>query len=214
MKKLLLFCSALLLISQFTNAQITFRGCTSIALGAQDYTLTATGTTNDGGTIRNTYESSPADFAQSCPAGSCEIRIIWNSGASAWQIQLDNDGPVGTPDYTTTCLYSNSTASYPNPPDLTLGTWNDCSGGACPSGEFVTMSGDVQSSISACTEPTIPTVTASINPICIGSATNLNISGLLNDATQWHIYTGSCGVNLLGTTSGSTFAVSPVSTTT
>ncbi len=66
----------------------------------------------------------------------------------------------------------------------------------------------------ACTEPTIPTVTATTNPICNGASTTLNISGTLNDATQWHVYTGFCGVTQIGTTSGTTFAVSPTSTTT
>jgi hypothetical protein len=66
---------------------------------------------------------------------------------------------------------------------------------------------------SACTDPTIPTITATSNPICSGSSTTLNISGTLNDATQWHIYTGFCGVTQIGTTTGSTFVVSPTSTT-
>jgi hypothetical protein len=68
--------------------------------------------------------------------------------------------------------------------------------------------------VSPCTQPTVPTVTATVNPVCAGSPTTLNISGTLNDATNWHIYTGFCGVTPVGTTSGSTFAVSPASTTT
>jgi hypothetical protein len=63
-----------------------------------------------------------------------------------------------------------------------------------------------------CTDPTIPTITAT-QPICTGSSTTLNISGTLNDATQWHIYTGSCGGTEIGTTTGSTFVVSPTSPT-
>lgn len=149
MKKALLICVIFLLGSQFINAQITFRGCTSNALGAQDYVLVVTGTTNDAGTIRNTYESNPTDFTQGCPAGVCEIRIMWNIGAARWEVQLDNDGPVGSPDYTTACLYFNAAASVPNPPDLTLGSWFDCSGGLCPVGEFVTFTGDVQSTLLA-----------------------------------------------------------------
>ena len=58
-------------------AQITFQGCAGV-LGAQNYVLSQTGTTNDGGVIRNTFEATPNDFAQSCPAGVCELRIIWN----------------------------------------------------------------------------------------------------------------------------------------
>ena len=67
--------------------------------------------------------------------------------------------------------------------------------------------------VAACTDPDIPTVTATTNLICNGGSTTLNISGSLNDATQWHIYTGSCGVTSIGTTAGSTFTVSPTSTT-
>ena len=89
------------IISVSLHAQITFRGCTSSVLGEQDFVLSYTGTIDDEGIIRKTYESFPADFAQSCPAGVCELRIIWNIGAARWEIQLDNDGPVGTPDYTT-----------------------------------------------------------------------------------------------------------------
>ncbi|MDG1333234.1 MAG: proprotein convertase P-domain-containing protein, partial [Crocinitomicaceae bacterium] len=66
----------------------------------------------------------------------------------------------------------------------------------------------------SCTEPDIPVVTATPNPICSGGSTTLNIAGNLNDATQWHIYTGFCGVTPVGTTAGSTFTVSPTTTTT
>ncbi|WP_201297683.1 SprB repeat-containing protein, partial [Flavobacterium sp. 9AF] len=61
-----------------------------------------------------------------------------------------------------------------------------------------------------CTNPTVPTITASTNPVCNGGSTTLNISGSLNDATQWAIYSGSCGGTLLGTTATSSFVVTPV----
>ncbi len=154
-------------------SQITFRGCTTNGLGNQDYTLSNTGTTNDGGTVRNTFESTPSDFGQGCPAGVCEIRMIWNISASRWEVQLDNDGPVGTPDYTTSPLYFNTTASFPNPPDLTLGTWADASGGACPIGELVTLSGDVQSSI------TLPVELADFKGEVVGNQVSLTWKTLL-----------------------------------
>ena len=62
---------------------------------------------------------------------------------------------------------------------------------------------------SPCTDPTVPTITASANPVCASSTTTLNIAGTLNDATQWAIYTGSCGGTLVGTTSTSSFVVTP-----
>ena len=132
----------------FLKAQITYRGCEGFALGAQDYILHQTGTTSDAGTIRNTFESTPSDFTQSCPAGVCELRIIWSIANSRWELQLDNDGPLGTPDYTTAVLFFNTTASAPNPPSLSLGTWVDNNGGSCGGdGSFTTFTGDVQSSL-------------------------------------------------------------------
>ncbi|MCG8701538.1 MAG: hypothetical protein MI922_26035, partial [Bacteroidales bacterium] len=67
---------------------------------------------------------------------------------------------------------------------------------------------------SPCSEPTIPTVTATSSTICDGASTTLNISGTLNDATAWHIYTGSCGGTSVGNTPGTTCSVSPSSATT
>ncbi|MEL6670906.1 MAG: hypothetical protein AAFR61_01905 [Bacteroidota bacterium] len=130
------------------EAQITYRGCTGI-LGAQDFTLSNTGTVSDGGTDRNTYESTPSDFAQSCPAGVCEIQVIWSAGNTRWEIQLDTDGPLGTPNYTNAILFYNTSASYPNPPSLDLGTWTEdvaSTGGTCATG-VTTFSGDVQSTL-------------------------------------------------------------------
>ena len=66
----------------------------------------------------------------------------------------------------------------------------------------------------ACMEPDVPTVTTSPTSICSGNSSTLTISGNLNDATNWHIYTGSCGGSQIGTTATSSFIVSPTSTTT
>ncbi|MDG1297711.1 MAG: choice-of-anchor A family protein, partial [Saprospiraceae bacterium] len=67
---------------------------------------------------------------------------------------------------------------------------------------------------SGCTDPTVPTLTATPSTICNGSTSTITISGSLNDATEWHIYTGSCGGTQVGTTGSSTFTVSPTTTTT
>lgn len=144
-----IFVSILLFAATFTiqsqaQAQITLRGCQTI-LSAQDYVLNDTGDTNDGA-LRNTFESTPSDFVQSCSSGVCEIRIIWAN--ARWEIQLDNDGPAGTPDYTTAVLYFNTEASHPNPPDLTLGTWTDGTGmSALCADAIATFSGDVQNTL-------------------------------------------------------------------
>lgn len=63
--------------------------------------------------------------------------------------------------------------------------------------------------VAPCSNPTIPEVTFSPTTFCAGESTTLNISGTLNDATAWHIYTGSCGGVSVGTTAGTTFEVTP-----
>ena len=50
--------------------------------------------------------------------------------------------------------------------------------------------------------------------MCPGDSVIILISGLLNDATDWKIYTDSCGGNLVGSTSNSTFLTTPIITTT
>jgi dienelactone hydrolase len=60
-----------------------------------------------------------------------------------------------------------------------------------------------------CNNPDVPTVTFSPATVCDGSNATLTISGNLNDATRWSVYTGSCGGTLVDTTSGSTIIVTP-----
>jgi hypothetical protein len=87
----------------------------------------------------------------------------------------------------------------------------------CSSSFFV---GDIEDygvlvqSVSACTDPTITNFTASTNPICNGNSTTLTVTGSLNDATAWHLYSGSCGGTLVASNSTGTFNVSPTTTTT
>jgi len=205
MKHLLYILCIIATFSYNSTAQITFRGCIP-GLSAQDYTLTLTGTTNDAGTIRNTYEALPGDFSQSCAAGVCEIRIMWNIALSRWEIRLDNSGPPLN--YADFLLYYNTTPSFPDPPDMSLGTWID--GGLCGgNGTITTMTGNVQSTVGSCSDPTVPTVTYSPATICNGNNATLTITGTLNDATGWYIYTSSCGGTAVGNTAASTFVVSP-----
>ncbi|RKN02049.1 T9SS C-terminal target domain-containing protein [Aquimarina sp. BL5] len=58
-----------------------------------------------------------------------------------------------------------------------------------------------------CTDPDVPMVTFAPSTICDGNNATLTISGNLNDATAWHIYTGSCGGTEIGTTTSTTFVV-------
>jgi hypothetical protein len=62
-------------------------------------------------------------------------------------------------------------------------------------------------------DPEVPTLSASVNPICSGGSTTLSIAtGNLNDATAWQWYTGSCGGTSAG--SGTSINVSPNTPTT
>jgi hypothetical protein len=60
-----------------------------------------------------------------------------------------------------------------------------------------------------CTQPSVPTVTTNSPNVCAGNSVSLQISGSLNDATQWSIYSGSCGGTLIGTTNLSSYNVTP-----
>jgi len=68
--------------------------------------------------------------------------------------------------------------------------------------------------VAPCSDPSIPTITSAPGTICDGNSALLTISGSLNDATQWKVYTGSCGGTLVGSTSGSTLIVTPPTGTT
>ncbi len=65
-----------------------------------------------------------------------------------------------------------------------------------------------------CNNPTTPTLSLTPAAVCEGESATLNISGTLNSATSWSIYTGSCGGTLVGTTNTSTFTIPSASTTT
>ncbi len=63
-----------------------------------------------------------------------------------------------------------------------------------------------------CTDPDVPTATATSDTICAGSTTTLTASGNLNSATAWQWYSGSCGGTAVG--SGNSIVVSPSVNTT
>jgi hypothetical protein len=67
----------------------------------------------------------------------------------------------------------------------------------------------------SCTDPDVPTISATPSTICPGSSSTLDWAGAnLNDASAWHIYTSSCGVTQLTTATGTSLVVSPATTTT
>lgn len=63
-----------------------------------------------------------------------------------------------------------------------------------------------------CTNPSTVTVSASTSSVCAGSPVTMSVTaGVLNDATSWSWYSGSCGGTAVGT--GTSIMVSPATTT-
>lgn len=121
------------LMSLFMKRLSTLIACTLVysGLSAQTISLTdasclggpdvATLAASDGGSpARNIYQGTANN-------GAFPFQVIWNNGASRWEIQFDTDF---SGDYETV-VHSNPFASVPNPPALGTGTWTDETGGAC-----------------------------------------------------------------------------------
>ncbi|MFT5860865.1 MAG: hypothetical protein ACI865_002981, partial [Flavobacteriaceae bacterium] len=84
----------------------------------------------------------------------------------------------------------------------------DIDGDGCPNGSDPTPT-------VATVNPDVPLITATPSTICAGSTSTLDWSGAsLNDATNWHIYTGGCGTTQLTSQTGTSLIVSPTFTTT
>jgi hypothetical protein len=63
--------------------------------------------------------------------------------------------------------------------------------------------------VSACDNPDIPTMTYTPATVCDGGDATISITGNLDDATDWYVYTGSCGGTAVGTTNTSSIVVTP-----
>ena len=70
--------------------------------------------------------------------------------------------------------------------------------------------------IDGCTPATTPTLSASPDPVCSGGDVTIDITGTLNDATHWEVYTGSCGGTSIGSTTSphTSFTVNNLTSTT
>ncbi len=153
MKQLYLIGLFSLLLGSFTgNAQITLNTCDAFT-NDQDFTLLLEGVDATG---RNYYQTNPITGDQPCTGlGVCEFRIAYNAVEARWEILADD----GDADFTTSyVLYYNSSASTPNPPDLTLGTWEENIGtttGLCNAVEVLT--GDVQATLGGSNEAPVAT---------------------------------------------------------
>ncbi|MEP3969878.1 MAG: hypothetical protein ABJM08_12760, partial [Nonlabens sp.] len=140
-----LWVSLIFLTGSFTYGQITLNGC-DVLFGDQDFIFNNVGTDATG---RNIYQTTPLPPAaiQSCPLGFCELQISWSIPNNRWELVAD-DGADATFFNGENLIQYNTSASLPNPPDLTLGTWTDATpAGGCGADGFDSLTGDVQSSI-------------------------------------------------------------------
>jgi len=126
------------------NAQtITFNGCHAL-FDNQNYIFNQTGTD---GTGRNIYTTTPVDGQPCGGLGTCEFKIQWNNANARWEFLADEGNGTFTTPF---LIYSNSSASTPNPPSLLLGSWIENSaltsgycGGTLTSSNSV-LTGEVQ----------------------------------------------------------------------
>lgn len=158
MKKINFTLFLLLVISYNSFGQISFEACPAFFNNpsngsAQTYNFVSTPAQDVG--ARRTFVTSP-HLTCAGTGGACPLRIIWTG--SQWEIQVDASGsgtfPAGMG--VVFAVYTNPSASTPNPPDLSLGTWVQnlaITGGACPSPPSI-FSGDVQNSLSGGGTPT------------------------------------------------------------
>lgn len=129
------------------NAQtITFNACHAL-FDNQDFIFNQTGID---GTGRNRYTTTPVDGQACSGLGTCEFKIQWSETNSRWELLADEgSGSFATP----YLIYSNTSASTPNPPSLLLGSWTENNtdttglcGGALTSANS-TLTGDVQDTV-------------------------------------------------------------------
>ncbi|MCW3105429.1 MAG: hypothetical protein JWO09_3869 [Bacteroidetes bacterium] len=64
-----------------------------------------------------------------------------------------------------------------------------------------------------CNDPVLTAVTASPASVCSGGSSTITVNGSLNDATAWHLYSGSCGGTAVTSNTSGVFSVSPAATT-
>ena len=119
--------------SQGFGQDITMIVCQN-ANFSSSYSLTASGTITDDGISRTTYMSDPnvGDFGDM-------IIIKWNTTLDQWEILFNNfdggDGPANE------LQYYSSNATFPNPPNISIGNWITVGEFACD--PMVQLTGDV-----------------------------------------------------------------------
>jgi hypothetical protein len=153
--------------------------------------------TNGNGAGRVVYLNSVNSF--SAPSsGSNPVASTVYSGGQQCIFNGTGGGPVSVTGLSGNTTYYIRVYEFCSPDRV----YNSAAGTGNP-GNFTT----------ACTQPTIPVLSASPNPVCSGSQTTLSItSGSLNGAQGWQWYSGSCGGASIG--SGLSVNVNPAGSTT
>jgi len=171
----------------------------------------AGGSCNDHGDITVTTTSTAGPFVVNYPNAA---GISWSTNSSqtiTWSVANTNVAPVacanvnillstdGGVTFTTVLANTPNDGSevivVPNTPSTTAVIMV-----ICANGTFFDISNNVFTiTDSGCNTPSIPVVGGSTN-VCVGGTGTLTIStGTLNDATDWHWYSGSCGGTPIGT---------------
>ncbi|NQY66412.1 MAG: SprB repeat-containing protein, partial [Flavobacteriales bacterium] len=207
-KKLILVFSFLFFAGSISYSQITFEGCAAEMYdggGVVTFVNILNGSTNDGGTIRNTYVSMPIDGTQLCfcfagGTGTGDTRVIWDLVDNRWEIDMSDDG------FTWNTIYYNTNASYPDPPSLTLGTWVEnvaATSGNCGGNATIgLLTGDVQNTTLPCIPSSIISATVISSNVCPNTSIDITANGAFagTGATlTWFDGAGGTGNNL-GTT--------------
>lgn len=179
------YTSLLLMLFSLVNAQtITFNGCHPL-FDNQDFVFTQDGTDATG---RHTYTTTPVD-GQSCSGlGTCEFKMLWNAANSRWEFTADTGNGDFIAPYV---IYTNASASTPNPPSISLGVWaenNTDTTGSC-SGPLTsgnaTLSGDVQNVLSVSDFSINKGIVLYPNPTT--RELNIKSNSLVKEITVWSI---------------------------
>jgi len=168
------------------NAQtITFNGCPAL-FDNQNFVFNPTGTDVTG---RNIYTTTPVDGQACSGLGTCEFKILWNNTNSRWEFVADRgDGDFVNPNL----VYSNTSASTPNPPSLNLGTWIEnigvttglCGGNLTPGN--TTLTGAVQDNVLGAADFAINKGIV-LYPNPASNLLNIKSSSIIKEITIWSV---------------------------
>jgi len=170
------------------------------------------------GTLSSTFTETPnvgtleieagGDFAHHYE-GNIDNLSIWSKTLSQQEIQQYINCPPNGSESDLVGYWNFEEGSGTTALDLTSNGNDGTINGATYSTDV-----PVQNCSVPCNQADIPTLSLTNNVQCIGENTTINITGNLNDATEWHIYNGSCGGTEIGTTASSSFPITPISSTT